>query len=73
MLCDADVDAPIVQHLRDAGHEVLYLAEIQPRADDDQVLELANQKEAVLIRRDNATRGSARWYFDRGFRSTESF
>jgi predicted nuclease of predicted toxin-antitoxin system len=64
------VSTPIVQHLRDAGHQVFYMAEIQPRADDDQVLELANQKEAVLITRD---KGFGQMVFRQGFRSTESF
>jgi len=52
LLCDADVDAPLVQHLRDAGHEVLYMAEIEPRAEDAQVLDLANQLKAILLTRD---------------------
>jgi len=54
LLCDADVDAPLVQHLRDAGHDVLYMAEVEPRAEDDQVLRLlrlANEREAILITR----------------------
>jgi predicted nuclease of predicted toxin-antitoxin system len=64
LLCDADVDAPLVQHLRDAGHEVQYMAEIQPRAEDDQVLELATQQAAILVTRD---KGFGQMVFRQGF------
>jgi len=52
LLCDADVDGPLVQRLRDEGHEVFYMAEIKPDATDDEVLELANQHGVVLVTRD---------------------
>ena len=51
-LCDADVDAPLVQCLRDEGHEVSYVAEIRPDSADDEVLATANAHGAVLITRD---------------------
>jgi uncharacterized protein with PIN domain len=59
----------LVQHLRDAGHDVLYMAEIKPRADDDEVLELAIQREAVLITRD---KGFGQMVFRQAFRSMGS-
>lgn len=52
LVCDADVDAPLVQHLRDAGHEVTSIADVNPGSTDEEVLEIANQRGAVLITRD---------------------
>jgi predicted nuclease of predicted toxin-antitoxin system len=51
-LCDSDVDGPLVRRLRDDGHEVAYMTEIQPDSPDEHVLELANSTQAVLITRD---------------------
>lgn len=48
-LADESVDGNIVERLRDAGHIVIYVAELSPSIDDDAVLELARQSAAVLI------------------------
>jgi len=52
LLCDADVDRPLVERLREDGHDVFYIAEIKPDSTDEEVLELAKVYEAVLITRD---------------------
>ena len=49
LLADENVDQPIVQRLRQDGHDVLYIAELEPSISDDLVLERANKKEALLI------------------------
>ncbi len=40
-LADESCDFTIVRALRTAGHEVIAVAEISPRADDQEVLKLA--------------------------------
>ena len=52
LVCDADVDGPLVERLREDGHEVSYVAEIKADSSDEDVLELANRGRAVLITRD---------------------
>jgi predicted nuclease of predicted toxin-antitoxin system len=52
LLADEGVDRPIVEQLRLAGHEVFYVAEMDPSISDDRVLELANQQGALLIMAD---------------------
>lgn len=52
LLCDADVDAPLVQQLRADGHEVSYMQEIHASAPDEEVLALAAANSAVLVTRD---------------------
>lgn len=52
LLADEGVDRLVVERLRQAGHEVLYVAEMEPSIDDDIVLDRANQKQAVLITAD---------------------
>ncbi len=42
----------MVEHLREDGHEVLYVAEMEPGVSDDEVLELANLKEIPLLTTD---------------------
>ncbi len=46
ILVDESVDQQIVARLRDDGHDVLYIAEMAPGIDDDEVLEAANQHNA---------------------------
>jgi predicted nuclease of predicted toxin-antitoxin system len=48
-VADEGVDAPIVHSLRDAGFNVLYIAEEAPRTEDDKVLLMANDQQRVLI------------------------
>jgi len=52
ILADENVDAPIVERLRASGHQIWYIAEMSPSIDDSQVLNLANQHEAVLLTAD---------------------
>lgn len=49
IVADEGVDRPIVEHLRDDGHVVAYIAEESPSITDDQVLTLANTQAAVLL------------------------
>jgi predicted nuclease of predicted toxin-antitoxin system len=51
-LCDADVDGPLVAQLREDGHEVDYIAEIKPDSIDEEVLQAANERNAILVTRD---------------------
>jgi predicted nuclease of predicted toxin-antitoxin system len=52
LLADEGVDRPIVERLRQDGHDVLYVAEMEPSIDDDIVLDRANQHQAVLVTAD---------------------
>ncbi|MDP9316670.1 MAG: DUF5615 family PIN-like protein [Chloroflexota bacterium] len=52
LLADEGVDRPIVERLRQDGHAVLYVAEMEPSIDDDIVLSRANQHAAVLVTAD---------------------
>jgi len=49
---DEDIDGPILEALRDAGHQVWYLAEMDPGTPDEEVLELAEQSGALLLTAD---------------------
>lgn len=51
-LADESVDGPIVTRLRQDGHQVEYVAEMQPGISDDRVLVLANQEGSLLITAD---------------------
>jgi len=51
-LADENVDKPIVKRLRDDGHTVLYVLEMEPGISDDEVIHLANQEFALLITAD---------------------
>jgi predicted nuclease of predicted toxin-antitoxin system len=53
LLADESVDQPIVERLRNAGHNVLYVAELAPSISDDEVLRLANDEDAILVTVDN--------------------
>jgi predicted nuclease of predicted toxin-antitoxin system len=48
-LADESVERPIVDALRQAGHDVGYVAELAPGASDPDVLARANQESSVLI------------------------
>jgi predicted nuclease of predicted toxin-antitoxin system len=52
LLADEGVDRPIVEQLRQDGYTVLYVAEIAPSISDDEVLDRANQHNALLITAD---------------------
>lgn len=52
LLADEGIDAAVVARLRSAGHEVTYIAELDPGIDDEQVLTLATAEAAVLLTAD---------------------
>jgi len=52
LVADENVDAPIVAALRAAGHRTVYVQELDPGIDDDQVLDLANRSGAFLLTSD---------------------
>ena len=52
LLADESVDRQIVERLRRDGHEVLYIAEIEPSISDNAVFDHANQKAALLVTSD---------------------
>jgi predicted nuclease of predicted toxin-antitoxin system len=51
-LADESVDRQIVDHLRQDGHHVWYVAEMEPGVSDDAVFDLANREEALLLTAD---------------------
>ncbi len=51
-LADESVDRQIVDALREAGYKVTYVAEISSGISDTEVLQQANQSEAILITSD---------------------
>jgi predicted nuclease of predicted toxin-antitoxin system len=52
ILADESVDGPIVYRLRQDGHLVYYVAEMEPGIPDDAVLDLANREAALLLTAD---------------------
>lgn len=52
-LADENIDYQIVAHLRQEGHSVLYVAELNPGISDTEVLGLANKENAILITSDS--------------------
>jgi len=51
-LADEGVDKQIVDRLRQDGHTVRYVAEMEPGISDDEVLTIANQENAILLTAD---------------------
>lgn len=51
-LADENVDREIVVELRSRGHEVAYVAEMEPGISGDKLLSLANGKKVILITAD---------------------
>ena len=51
-VADEDVDYPIVRILLEMGHNVRYIAEIEPGISDDEVLMKSNKEESILITAD---------------------
>lgn len=51
-LADENVDRQIVGRLRQDGHLVWYVAEMEPGISDDVVLDLAGREEALLLTAD---------------------
>ena len=48
-VADESVDQPIVTVLREEGHTVLAIGEMEPSISDEAVLEIANQRGMVLL------------------------
>jgi len=51
-LADENVDEPIVDRLRDDGHSVLNVVEMEPSSSDEDVLRRANQEQALVLTAD---------------------
>lgn len=51
-LADENVEKPIVDMLRNGGHDVLYIPEIRKRSIDEQLLEQANNAACILLTND---------------------
>ena len=51
-VADESVDRNIVQRLRREGHQIWYVAEMEPGLSDDEVLELSHQEAALLLTTD---------------------
>ena len=49
LLADENIDRQIVERLRQDGHDVLYIAEIEPSISDSTVFDQANEKAALLL------------------------
>jgi predicted nuclease of predicted toxin-antitoxin system len=52
LLADESIDGQIVYRLRQDGHQVHYVAEMEPGISDDTVLDLANRETALLLTAD---------------------
>jgi predicted nuclease of predicted toxin-antitoxin system len=51
-LADECVDASLVAWLREAGHDVIYMAEVAPAASDVEVVRMARQDGRLLLTED---------------------
>jgi predicted nuclease of predicted toxin-antitoxin system len=51
-LADESCDFSVVSALRDAGHDVVAVAEVSPRAADEDVLDLARREQRILLTED---------------------
>lgn len=60
-VADESVDAPIYKTLLNAGHTVFAIVENNPGIDDEQVLQIAYQKKAILITQD---KDLVSWFID---------
>jgi predicted nuclease of predicted toxin-antitoxin system len=49
VVADESVDRPVVERLRQDGHDVVYVQEHSPSISDDEVLQLANDCDALLL------------------------
>jgi len=52
LVADEGVDKPIVDRLRNAGFDILYIPETNQGADDEFILRLANDQYRILITQD---------------------
>lgn len=51
-VADESVDGQIVDRLREEGYFVWYVAEMEPGISDEEVIDLANRKKALLLTAD---------------------
>lgn len=51
-LADEGLDRQVVEMLREAGHDVVYVAELDPGISDENVLEIANDEQRKLLTAD---------------------
>ena len=52
LVADESVEGPTVERLRRDGHDVVYVAELEPGIDDSEVLSLARREQALLLTAD---------------------
>jgi predicted nuclease of predicted toxin-antitoxin system len=52
LVANEGVDRPVVERLRQDGHDVVYVAELSPSITDEEVLQQANTRGAVLLTAD---------------------
>jgi predicted nuclease of predicted toxin-antitoxin system len=52
VFADESIDRPIVDRMRQIGHNVIYVAELAPSISDDDVLAQANSQGALLLTAD---------------------
>lgn len=52
LLADEGIDKPIVDLLRLSGFDVHYILETHPGAEDEKVLQIANDEKRILITQD---------------------
>jgi predicted nuclease of predicted toxin-antitoxin system len=52
LLADENMPGPVVAALRKAGHDVFWIKESMPGADDPVVLDLAQQQERIVVTAD---------------------
>ncbi len=51
-VADENIETSIIERLREDGHQVLSVAEMEPGILDDEVLDRANQASALLLTND---------------------
>jgi predicted nuclease of predicted toxin-antitoxin system len=51
-LADENCDLTVVRALRAAGHDVLCISQITPRAEDSEVIKLADDEKRILLTED---------------------
>jgi predicted nuclease of predicted toxin-antitoxin system len=49
LVADEGIDKPIVDRLRNAGCDILYILETNQGADDEFILNLANERKRILL------------------------
>lgn len=52
LVADENLDKSLVERLRDQGHDVVYVVDLEPGVDDASVLRLANERGALLVTED---------------------